>query len=34
MMDVIFTAGQYTLVAMFLNSAGVQLQQGATGIPH
>lgn len=33
MMDIIFTAGQYTLVSMFLNSAGVQLQQGQTGIP-
>ncbi len=33
MMDIIFTAGQYTLVSMFLNSAGVQLQTGQTGIP-
>lgn len=33
MMDIIFTAGQYTLVSMFLNSAGVQLQAGQTGIP-
>lgn len=33
MMDIIFTAGQYTLVSMFLNSAGVQLQPGQTGIP-
>ncbi|MGE3177617.1 MAG: carboxymuconolactone decarboxylase family protein [Vicinamibacterales bacterium] len=32
-MDVIFTAGQYTLVSMFLNSAGVQLPKGQTGIP-
>ena len=33
MMDIIFTAGRYTLVSMFLNSAGVQLQTGQTGIP-
>jgi 4-carboxymuconolactone decarboxylase len=33
MMDVIFTVGQYTLVSMFLNSAGVQLERGQTGIP-
>ena len=33
MMDIIFTVGQYTMVSMFLNSAGVQLEQGQTGIP-
>lgn len=33
MMDIIFTAGRSTLVSMFLNSAGVQLQTGQTGIP-
>ena len=33
MMDVIFTVGQYTMVSMFLNSAGVQLEKGQTGIP-
>lgn len=33
LMDIIFTAGQYTLVSMFLNSAGVQLQAGQQGIP-
>ena len=26
--DLIFTAGQYTMVSMFLNSAGVQLDEG------
>lgn len=26
--DTIFTAGQYTMVSMFLNSAGVQLDEG------
>ncbi|PVB33049.1 carboxymuconolactone decarboxylase family protein [Mycobacteroides abscessus] len=29
-MDVIFTAGTYVLVSMFLNSAGVQLEEGQT----
>jgi 4-carboxymuconolactone decarboxylase len=33
MMDIIFTVGQYTMVSMFLNSAGVQLEKGQTGIP-
>lgn len=33
LMDVIFTVGQYTIVSMFLNSAGVQLEPGFTGIP-
>ena len=33
MMDVVFTVGQYTMVSMFLNSAGVQLVKGQTGIP-
>jgi 4-carboxymuconolactone decarboxylase len=33
MMDIIFTVGQYTIVSMYLNSAGVQLEQGQTGIP-
>ena len=28
-MDVVFTAGQYTQVSMFLNSFGVQLEPGA-----
>ncbi len=27
-MDVVFTAGQYTLVSMVLNSFGVQLEPG------
>ncbi len=29
-MDVVFTAGQYTQVSMFLNSFGVQLEPGQT----
>ena len=29
-MDVVFTAGQYTQVSMFLNTFGVQLEPGAT----
>src|SRR5579859_2308577 len=29
-MDVVFTAGQYTQVSMFLNSFGVQLDEGQT----
>ncbi len=33
MMDVVFTVGQYTMVSMFLNSAGVQLEPGLTGLP-
>ena len=33
MMDIIFTVGQYTIVSMYLNSAGVQLEKGQTGIP-
>lgn len=33
MMDIIFTVGQYTMVSMYLNSAGVQLEKGQTGIP-
>lgn len=32
MMDIIFTVGQYTIVSMYLNSAGVQLEKGQTGI--
>jgi alkylhydroperoxidase family enzyme len=33
LVDVIFTVGQYTMVSMFLNSAGVQLEPGFTGLP-
>jgi alkylhydroperoxidase family enzyme len=33
MIDVIMTVGQYNLVSMFLNSAGVQLDQKVTGFP-
>ncbi len=29
-MDVVFTAGQYTQVSMFLNTFGVQLDKGQT----
>jgi alkylhydroperoxidase family enzyme len=28
LMDVVFTCGQYTLVSMFLNTAGVQIDEG------
>jgi len=30
-MDLVFTIGQYTMVAMALNSFGVQLEEGAAG---
>jgi hypothetical protein len=30
-MDLIFTAGQYKLVSMVLNSLGVQLEEGFEG---
>jgi 4-carboxymuconolactone decarboxylase len=30
-LDLLFTAGQYKLVSMVLNSAGVQLEEGFTG---
>jgi 4-carboxymuconolactone decarboxylase len=33
MMDLVFTAGQYTLVAMALNAFGVVLDQGIQGFP-
>ena len=33
LMDIIFTVGQYTLVSMYLNSTGVQLEPNQTGIP-
>jgi 4-carboxymuconolactone decarboxylase len=33
MLDLIFTAGQYTLVSMALNSCGVQLEEGFEGFP-
>ena len=33
LMDAIFTVGQYTMVSMFLNSAGVQLEPGYSGLP-
>jgi len=33
LMDLIFTVGQYNLVSMFLNSIGVQLEEGNKGFP-
>ena len=33
LLDLIFTAGQYKLVCMALNSAGVQLEPGYEGLP-
>jgi len=32
LMDVVFTVGQYTAVCMALNSFGVQLEPGVTGL--
>lgn len=32
-MDLIFAIGQYTLVSMFLNTIGVELEEGAEGFP-
>jgi 4-carboxymuconolactone decarboxylase len=33
-LDLLFTAGQYNLVSMVLNSVGVQLEQGFEGFPN
>lgn len=33
LMDLVFTVGQYHLAAMALNTFGVQLEEGFTGIP-
>lgn len=33
MLDVLFTVGDYTMVAMYLNSVGAQLEPGWTGLP-
>lgn len=33
MLDLVFTAGQYKLVCMALNSIGVQLEEGFEGLP-
>ena len=33
LMDLVMTVGQYNLVSMFLNSTGVQLDQGIPGFP-
>lgn len=33
LLDLIFTAGQYTMVSMALNSCGVQLEEGFEGFP-
>jgi alkylhydroperoxidase family enzyme len=34
LLDLIFTAGQYKLVSMALNSLGVQLEEGYQSLPH
>jgi hypothetical protein len=33
LLDVVFTVGQYTMVSMFHNSAGVQREPGIAGLP-
>jgi len=33
LLDLVFTVGQYHLVSMALNTFGVQLESGATGLP-
>lgn len=33
MMDIIFTVGQYMMVSMFANAAGIQLEPGFAGFP-
>jgi alkylhydroperoxidase family enzyme len=33
LLDAIFTVGEYTMVAMYINSAGVQLEKSYTGFP-
>lgn len=33
LLDVLFTAGQYRLVSMVLNSTGIQLEEGFEGFP-
>jgi alkylhydroperoxidase family enzyme len=33
MMELVFTVGQYNLVAMYLNSLGVQFEEGWIGFP-
>ena len=33
MMETVFTVGQYNLVAMYLNSLGVQFEEGWIGPP-
>jgi alkylhydroperoxidase family enzyme len=33
LMDVVVTIGQYNLLSMFLNSLGVQLDEGVPGFP-
>jgi alkylhydroperoxidase family enzyme len=32
-MEVVFTVGQYNMVAMYLNSLGVQFEEGWVGYP-
>jgi alkylhydroperoxidase family enzyme len=34
LLDTIFTVGQYTMVAMYINSAGVQMEKGYAGFPN
>ena len=33
LMDLTFTVGQYTMLSMFLNSAGVQQEEAIAGLP-
>jgi hypothetical protein len=33
MMETVFTVGQYNMVAMYLNSLGVQFEDGWIGYP-
>jgi len=33
LMEAVFTVGQYNLVAMYLNSLGVQFEEGFEGFP-
>ena len=33
LMEVVFTVGQYNMVAMYLNSLGVQFEEGWEGFP-
>ena len=33
LMEAVFTVGQYNMVAMYLNSLGVQFEEGMEGFP-